>query len=175
MLDRTTDAAATAEITIQAGDLYDAFARTRHAICKEQTRYYLAGVYIHPSPDGTTLNFVSTDGHRLAHVRVPVSAAAQFAPVLVKADFVTEALKLLARKAQHLLSATLTLSPRSVSLVDWRGERIETEPVDCSYPDYARVVPYQPPIRARQSLAGETVSLKGARCARIASAGGPGH
>src|ERR1700726_3703658 len=121
MLDRTTAAATAAEITIQAGVLYDAFARTRHAMCREQTRYYLAGVYIHPSPDGATLNFVSTDGHRLAHVWVPVSPAAQFAPVLVKADFVTEALKLLARKAQHLLSAKLTLSPRSVRLSNWSG------------------------------------------------------
>src|ERR1700719_2744983 len=119
MLDRTTAAATAAEITIQAGVLYDAFARTRHAMCREQTRYYLAGVYIHPSPDGATLNFVSTDGHRLAHV---------WAPVLVKADFVTEALKLLARKAQHLLSAKLTLSPRSVRLSNWSGECIETEP-----------------------------------------------
>jgi DNA polymerase-3 subunit beta len=148
MLDRTNAAVGTAEISLRAGDLYDAFARTRHAICKEQTRYYLAGVYIHPSPDGTTLNFVSTDGHRLAHVRVPVLSAAVFAPVLVKADFVTEALKLLARKAQHLLSATLKLSPRSVSLVNWQGQRIETEPVDCTYPDYARVVPDKPPAHA---------------------------
>lgn len=29
-----------------------------------------------------------------------------------------------------------------------RGERIETEPVECTYPDYARAVPYEPPVRA---------------------------
>lgn len=148
MLDRTTAAVGTAEISLRAGDLYDAFARTRHAICKEQTRYYLAGVYIHPAPDGKTLNFVATDGHRLAHVRVPIGQAAAFAPVLVGANFVNDALKLLSRKAQHLLSTTLTVSPRSVSLVNWQGERIEAEPVDCTYPDYARVVPHGAPVRA---------------------------
>jgi DNA polymerase III sliding clamp (beta) subunit (PCNA family) len=66
-----------------------------------------------------------------------------------------EALKLLSRKSHHLLSVKLTLSPRSVSMVDWRGERIETEPVDCTYPDYARAVPHNPPVRAilaRQEL-----------------------
>ena len=67
MLDRSRTAAL-AEISLRGGDLYDAFARTRHAMCKELTRYYLNGVYIHPSPDGKTLNFVATDGHRLAHV-----------------------------------------------------------------------------------------------------------
>ena len=146
MLDRTTEAAAIAEITLCAGDLHDAFARTRHAICKEHTRYYLAGVYIHPAPDGKTLNFVATDGHRLAHIRVPIAQAAPFEPVLIGADFVGEALKLLSRKSQHLLSAKLKLSPRSVSLVNWQGQRIETEPVECTYPDYARVVPYHPPL-----------------------------
>jgi DNA polymerase-3 subunit beta len=146
MLDRTT--AATAEISLRAGDLYDAFARTRHAICRELTRYYLAGVYIHPAADGRTLNFVATDGHRLAHVRLPITPIPDIPSVLVGTDFVSSAMKLLSRKSHHLLSAKLTLSPRAVSLVDWRGEQIETVPVDCTYPDYARVVPYQPPARA---------------------------
>src|SRR5271166_383527 len=134
MLDRTSEAVALVEISLRGGDLYDAFARTRHAICKEQTRYYIAGVYIHPAPDGKTLNFVATDGHRLAHVRVPIAPTVAIAPVLVGPDFVADALKLLARKSHHLLSAAFTLSPRTVSLVDWRGERIETEPIDCTYP-----------------------------------------
>ena len=111
MLDRTT--AATAEISLRAGDLYDAFARTRHAVCRELTRHYLAGVYIHPAPDGKTLNFVATDGHRLAHVRLPIMPTAAFAPVLVGTDFVAGALKLLSRKSHHLLSVKLTLARRA--------------------------------------------------------------
>jgi DNA polymerase III subunit beta len=164
MLDRSTTAAATAEISLRAGDLHDAFARTRHAICKEQTRYYLNGVYIHPSPDGKTLNFVATDGHRLAHVRLPITPTAAFAPVLVGTEFVAGALKLLSRKSHHLLSVKLTLSPRAVSLMDWRGGRIDTEPVDCTYPDYARAVPENPPVRAvlaRQELVAALESITG--------------
>jgi DNA polymerase-3 subunit beta len=87
MLDRTTEAVAPVEISLRGGDLYDAFARTRHAICKERTRYYLAGVYIHPAPDGKTLNFVATDGHRLAQVRVPITPTVAIAPVLVTTEF----------------------------------------------------------------------------------------
>jgi DNA polymerase III subunit beta len=155
MLDRSSTASAVAESSLRGGELHDAFARTRHAICKELTRYYLRGVFIHPSPDGKALNFVATDGHRLAHVRVPSEPAVAFPRVLVGPDFVAAALKLLSRKSHHLLSAKLTLSSRLVTLVNWQGERIETEPVDCSYPDYARAVPDNPPVRAvvaRQEL-----------------------
>jgi DNA polymerase III subunit beta len=148
MLDRTSETIATAEITLEAGDLHDALARTRHAICMERTRYYLAGVYIHLATDGKTLNFVATDGHRLAHVRVPIAQAVPFDPALVRADFVSEALKMLARKSDHMRSVTLKFSPRSVTLTNWKGERIETEPVECVFPDYARAVPCQPPARA---------------------------
>jgi hypothetical protein len=39
MLDRTSEAVATAEIILEAGDLSDALRRVRHAICEEETRY----------------------------------------------------------------------------------------------------------------------------------------
>jgi hypothetical protein len=44
MLDRSSIAAAAVEITLNGGDIWDAFARTRHAICRELTRYYFCGV-----------------------------------------------------------------------------------------------------------------------------------
>jgi DNA polymerase-3 subunit beta len=164
MLDRSSTAFALAEISLRGGDLHDAFARTRHAMRRELTRYYLRGVYIHPSPDGKTLNFVATDGHRLAHVRVPTEPAVAFAPMLVGPDFVVGALKLLSRKCGHLLQAKLMLSPRVVRLVDWRGECIEAEPVECSYPDYAKAVPHEAPLRAvvaRQELVAAIEPLAG--------------
>jgi hypothetical protein len=72
----------------------------------KRRRYYLCGVYIHPSLEGGTLNFVATDGHRLAHVRVPITPAATFRPVLVGPDFVAGALKLLSRRCDHLLQVS---------------------------------------------------------------------
>ena len=60
MLDRTNDALATTEIVLQAGDLGDALRRVRHAICKEETRYYLGGVYVHYVPPDNVLRFVAT-------------------------------------------------------------------------------------------------------------------
>jgi hypothetical protein len=95
---------------------------------------------------------------------VPLATAAKFNPVLVGPDFVAAALKLLSRKCHHLLSAKLTLSPRWVSLVNWQGVQIEAEPVECSYPDYARAVPDNPPVRAvvaRQELVAAVEPLAG--------------
>jgi len=86
---------------------------------------------------------------------VPITPTPGIRPVLVGTDFVAAALKLLSRKSHQLLSVKHTLSPGAVSLVDWRGERIETEPVDCTFPDYGRAVPENPPVRAvvaRQEL-----------------------
>jgi hypothetical protein len=94
----------------------------------------------------------------------PPATAATFNPVLVGPDFVAGALKLLSRKCNHLLQAKLKLSPRVVRLVDWRGESVEAEPVECSYPDYARAVPDNPPVRAvvaRQELVAAVEPLSG--------------
>ena len=135
------------EISLRSGDLHDAFARTQHAIYKETNRSYPSGVYIHSAPDGATLNFIAADGHRLAQVRVPINPTVGIEPVVVGAAFVAEALKLLSRKSHHPLPAKLTLSTTLVRITDWRGETAEAEPVDCTYPDYARTIPHDPPVR----------------------------
>jgi DNA polymerase III sliding clamp (beta) subunit (PCNA family) len=50
MLDRITEITTAAEIVLTAADLHDALRRVRHAVCKEETRYYLGGVYLHYVP-----------------------------------------------------------------------------------------------------------------------------
>ena len=42
------------------------------AMSTEETRYYLNGVYMHPTPDGTGIRLVATDGHRLAQHDMPL-------------------------------------------------------------------------------------------------------
>ena len=53
-------------ITISAEILYDALIKTVFATSKEETRYYLNGVYFNIQKD--TAKFVATDGRRLAYV-----------------------------------------------------------------------------------------------------------
>jgi DNA polymerase-3 subunit beta len=66
MLDRTNEPTTAAEIILEAGKLNDALRRVRHAICNEETRYYLNGVYVHYVARDNAVRFVATDGHRLA-------------------------------------------------------------------------------------------------------------
>jgi DNA polymerase III sliding clamp (beta) subunit (PCNA family) len=59
MLDRTNETTTAAEIVVTAGDLHDALRRVRHAISKEETRYYLNGVYLHHLARENVLRFVA--------------------------------------------------------------------------------------------------------------------
>ena len=76
MLDRTTEMNTEVEIELTAGGLHEALRRVRHAMCREETRYYLDGVYLHHVARVGALRFVATDGHRsprliLARPKVP--------------------------------------------------------------------------------------------------------
>src|ERR1700693_1995078 len=94
MLDRTSEAVATAEIILEAGDLNDALRRVRHAMCKEETRYYLNGVYLHYVMRDDVLRFVATDGHRLAMADIPApQGSINIRPVILSRGFIADAIK----------------------------------------------------------------------------------
>ena len=71
MLDRTTEV----EIELTAGGLHEALRRVRHAMCREETRYYLDGVYMHHVARVGALRFVATDGHHLATADIGAAAS----------------------------------------------------------------------------------------------------
>jgi DNA polymerase-3 subunit beta len=75
MLDRTIETTTAAEIVLSAGDLHDALRRVRHAMCREETRYYLNGVYVHHVARDNAVRFCATDGHRLALADIPAPKA----------------------------------------------------------------------------------------------------
>jgi len=85
MLDQTTEITTVAEIDLTAGGLHDALRRVRHAICREETRYYLNGVYMHHVGRDRALRFVATDGHHLAmaDIRTPDGAETMRPVILV--------------------------------------------------------------------------------------------
>jgi DNA polymerase III sliding clamp (beta) subunit (PCNA family) len=84
---KTTDTkpATRYEATLQACELHEALRRVRYAMCKEEARYYLNGVYVHKHEGG--LRFVATNGHVLARVTVPVvtRSAGDWRPVILVA------------------------------------------------------------------------------------------
>lgn len=152
---------------LPCSQLADAFAAVEHAISSEETRFYLNGIYLHP--EGLDLRMAATDGHRLARLTLDApDAGASFPAVIVGSRTVA----LLDKLCASALKAAGEGAPPSVSieanasggLIRWclpagDGGSIEViaKTIDGSFPDYERVVPADPPLRAlvnRAELAG---------------------
>ena len=110
--------------------------RTRFAISTEETRYYLNGIYLHPS--GDRLRAVATDGHRLARVEVDLpDGSAEMPGVIVPRKTIGELRKLLDEGT----------APVEVSLSDTRirfalgAVRLTSKLIDGTFPEYERVIP----------------------------------
>ena len=157
MLDRTTETTTAAEIVLTAGDLYDALRRVRHAMCKEETRYYLNGVYLHHVLRDNVLRFVATDGHRLAMVdiRAPEGAHTVRAVILSRA-FVADAIKATSKARDAFKRVRLAIGPSQTRLTDWDGNVIEGALIDGTFPDYERVIPRGEPPHGSVTVARES-------------------
>ncbi|MEO5605576.1 MAG: DNA polymerase III subunit beta [Novosphingobium sp.] len=156
-----------AEFELPCSRLADAFAAVEHAISTEETRYYLNGVYLHPHQDEgepQVLRFATTDGHRLARLTLDLpDGAASWPSVIVGRKTVGVLDKLLAAAAKT--TEGKEVAPASV-LVEANGLtkgcllrfelpaadggtiEITAKTIDGDFPDYARVIPAAPALRA---------------------------
>jgi DNA polymerase-3 subunit beta len=156
MLDRTTEAAATAEIILECGDFNDALRRVRHAICQEETRYYLNGVYLYHVLREDVLRFVATDGHRLAMADIPApQGVINLRPVVLSRTFVADAIKATNKTRDAYKHVRLAVGPNRATLTDWAGKVIEGALVDGTFPDYERVIPRGEPKHGAATVARE--------------------
>ena len=114
--------------------------KTRFAISTEETRYYLNGIFLHVSEDGSkpVLKAAATDGHRLARVTVPRPDGADAMPdVIVPRKCVAELRKLL-DEVDGSVGVSLSGSKIRFDL----GQAILTSKlIDGTFPDYNRVIP----------------------------------
>lgn len=173
MLDRTTELTATAEITVTAGDLHDALRRVRHAICKDETRYYLNGVYLHHVTGDDALRFVATDGHRLAAVDIHApEGASNVRAVILSRAFVADAIKATNKSRHAFRQVRLAIGASRVRLTDWDGNAIDGELVDGTFPDYERVIPRGEPQHGTVTLAREPFMQAVAAATAFAKASG---
>lgn len=116
------------------------FDKAKFAISTEETRYYLNGVYMHPTQGagGPVLRCVATDGHRLARIDAPLPEGAADAPgVIVPRKTVGELRKLLddddAKIAVSISETKIRFATPEVTLT--------SKVIDGTFPDYARVIP----------------------------------
>ena len=114
--------------------------RTRFAISTEETRYYLNGIYLHPTEVRGTpvLRAVATDGHRLARVELPLPEGAAGMPgIIVPRKTVGELRKLIDDAEEDV---EIALSPTKIRFSF--GEIIlVSKLIDGTFPDYERVIP----------------------------------
>ena len=147
-------------VVIEAGALRDALNTVKHAVCREQTRYYLVGVYLHYY-DGA-LHFVATDGHRLALAKVPAGEEyANMPGVILPPNFVAAVCKAIPRRRAWQQSS-LIVTPSKVTFLP-PGEDatpIECTPVDGTFPDYMRVIPSLDMVPEHGMIRAKTEDLK---------------
>lgn len=160
------------EFEMPCSQLSDALAAVRHAISSEETRYYLNGVYVHPVD--LDLRMATTDGHRLARLRMdgPVGSTS-FPAVIVGTKTVSVLIKLLdhadkAAKGSEGAPPTVQIAGNSagsrlrfIMPTDGDGEvTVLAKTVDGEFPDYTRVIPHAPEYRVMVPRAALAAVLK---------------
>jgi len=118
--------------TMQSHDLARLFNLSKGAMSTEETRYYLQGVYLHPTPDNDLCG-VSTDGHRLYKVTTP--AHVDFPGVIVPRKTVAELVKTL-----DIGDVVVSVSDTKIKF-DMGAVTIVSKVIDGTFPDYTRVIP----------------------------------
>ena len=157
--------------TLSAASLALALNRVAFAISKEETRYYLRGVFMHVA--NGQLNFVTTDGHRMAKQALALPLGAQLLPDAIIPSKTIAVLRKLLAKASGAVA--LIVTPTTISAtVD--GVRVQTKLIDGTYPDYTRVIPTNNDVRlavngatmrAEVKSVASIASTERTRCAKI--------
>jgi DNA polymerase III sliding clamp (beta) subunit (PCNA family) len=120
---------------IEIDDALKALKFVSHAQSKEETRYYLVGVFFDKKA-GERLRLIATDGHRLHSIYIGDADETEFTKLISTADI-------------KAIIASLTHYKKTMShfiLVD-NGYRIDNLPImpiveiDGTFPPYQRVIP----------------------------------
>ena len=120
------------QFIMQSTELARMFSLSRGAQSTEETRYYLQGVYFHPTTDNE-LCAVATDGHRLYKITSPCHV--DFPGVIVPSKTVQELVKVL-DIGEAVVSVSATKIRFEVGPVV-----IVSKVIDGTFPDYTRVIP----------------------------------
>jgi len=118
--------------TITGEEMYSILYSTIFAVSKEETRYYLNGVYFHKVDD--KIRGVATDGHRLALCDV-VKDVEDFDSVIIPTKAVNQILSLCTNE-----ELTVSTTPSQIK-VSAEGVTLISKVVDGTFPNYTRVIP----------------------------------
>ena len=155
------------QFEIEADRLRMMLVGVRHAIAKDESRYYLGGVYLHVTADEPVhLKAVATNGHCLALQSTLAPVGSYGMPgIIIPREAVAEMVKLLPDQGQLV---TLTVSDRFVWLDLPGGLSFGSKLIDGTYPEYDRVIPKAHPHYIR--VAADALSAAIGRVATICDA-----
>jgi len=161
------------EIELTAGGLHEALRRVRHVMCREETRYYLDGVYLHHVAKVGALRFVATDGHRLATADIGVAEGAEtIRPVILSRPFVVEAIRGTGKRRDAFKHVRLAIGADYGRLTYWDGSASDGPLVDGTFPEYERVIPRGEPQHGTATIAREPLMRAVAGLTEFAKASG---
>lgn len=130
----------THSFTLKSAECLSLVDKPSFAVSTEETRYYLNGIYLHPSGsgEGRVLRAVATDGHRLARIEVALPAGAENIPgVIIPRKTIHELKKILEEGEGDV---EISLSDSKIRFV-YSNAVIISKLIDGNFPDYERVVP----------------------------------
>lgn len=124
-------------IKVEAGMIGEMIEKISYAICHDETKYNLNGVFVHGT---TSLKMVATDGHRLAIIERPVSGTLPEAlskGVIFPRKGIFELKKLVEEEKEEILLGFMDNN----AVIRKGNTTIVMRLVDGEFPDYNRVVP----------------------------------
>ena len=156
------------ECDIPADDLGALLSTCQPAISREETRYYLNGVFLHVVKD--VLRAVATDGHRLIQCDRDLPEGAEDWPekgIIVPRDTVPQIIAMCQESKGETIG--IEVSPSRVVLTT-AHRRLASKLIDGTFPDYSRVIPTDTP---RTTVLVEVADLA-AGVGRVATVGSRG-
>jgi len=122
-------------LTLSRDALLTAIEKTIYAAGDSDARYVLNGLLFHIEKD--SINFVATDGHRLAHVKFSAEAGIEESLIILSQRSVSEFKKLLSDIDAESISLKIA---KTHILCEIDGIKFLTRLVEGSYPDYKAVI-----------------------------------
>jgi DNA polymerase-3 subunit beta len=112
------------------------FSKASLAISREETRYYLCGLYLHTY--NKKLRSVATDGHRLVQAEIDLPEEAINMPsVIIPRKTVTEVIKIINEDIENI---ELSISKSKIRFTAG-NLALTSKLIDSAFPDYTKVIP----------------------------------
>ena len=128
------------KLITKAENIYNLIDKTKFAISNEETRYFLNGLYfsVNNEEGKSILNFVGTDGHRLAKYSIQNHVNSKdINGVIIPKKTINELYKLLSENSDNI-----EIEISSNKIIFYIGKLIFiSKLIDGTFPDYKRVIP----------------------------------